>query len=218
VKDERLVAALDKFTAQEGQHYRQHALFNQTFRGRGYDGLGPLEDELEADYQRFTKTKSLRFNLAYAEGFEAFTSQLAIAGAERDAKGWHPAAQALFGWHLLEELEHRTVAFDVYQHVFGGYPYRVAVSLFAQRHLIRFVDHATTYMLERDREVIAAKYGGASGRAARMRVLRRQFLGDLLPRVARTYSPWYTPHAIEMPARMSELAARIAENRDSLPL
>jgi uncharacterized protein len=220
VKDQALLAALDKFTAQEGQHYRQHARFNQVFHQRGYDGLRPLEEELDADYQRFTKTKSLRFNLAYAEGFEAFTSQLALVAAEQDTSRWHPAALALFSWHLLEELEHRTVAFDVYQHVFGSYAYRVAVSYFAQRHLLRFTKRASTYMLERDREVIAATYGGDDGRAARERVLTRRFVRELLPRVVRTYGPRYTPHDIAMPPKMEALASRFTElaiSTDRLP-
>ena len=47
--------------------------FNAAIRSAGFPRLDEFERELEDDYQRFTKTKSLRFNLAYAEGFEALT-------------------------------------------------------------------------------------------------------------------------------------------------
>jgi len=34
-------------------------------------GLKDIEDEMSADYKRFLATKSLKFNMAYSEGFEA---------------------------------------------------------------------------------------------------------------------------------------------------
>jgi len=104
VSDPELAGALDKFVAQEGQHYRQHARFNAVFRERGFAGLAPLEAELAADYERFTKTKSLRFNLAFAEGFEAFTTAMTLVAIEIDTSSWHRAVHDLFFWHLLEEL------------------------------------------------------------------------------------------------------------------
>ena len=74
ITDEKLQADLARFNAQEGQHYQQHARFNELVRARGYPKLEALEKELSDDYHRFTREKSLRFNLAYAEGFEAFTT------------------------------------------------------------------------------------------------------------------------------------------------
>jgi uncharacterized protein len=207
VKDPALAAALDKFVAQEAQHYRQHARFNAVFRERGFDRLAPLEEELAADYERFTKTRSLRFNLAFAEGFEAFTTAMALAATEVDASSWHPAVRDLFFWHLLEELEHRTVAFDVYQRVCGGYLYRLFVGSFAQWHLVRFMNRATRVMLESDPTTLS-RYGGDAESKARMRKLNARFLRRFVPRVLRTYSPWYTPHDIAMPEGMKALAER----------
>src|SRR5262245_40940833 len=88
VSDPGLRADLDKFIAQEGQHYRQHLLFNATFRDRGFDALARLEEELDADYRRFTSSRSLRWNLAYAEGFEAFTTAMARVFVDEDKSRW----------------------------------------------------------------------------------------------------------------------------------
>jgi hypothetical protein len=55
---------------------------------------------------------------------------------------------------------------------------------------------------------LSSRYGGEKGRKARMRILNRRFLRKLVPRVLRTYSPWYTPHDIGMPERMKVLAQR----------
>ena len=125
VTDPKLADDLDRFVAQEGQHYRQHRRFNDAVHAAGYAAVEVLEKELDADYERFTAEKSLRWNLAYAEGFEALTLAMALIFIEQPRDHWHPDALDLFLWHLTEEVEHRTVAFDVYAHVGQSYPHRV---------------------------------------------------------------------------------------------
>jgi predicted metal-dependent hydrolase len=106
VNDARLLADLDAFNGQEGQHYRQHRAFNASIRRAGFAGLEGLEREVEADYQRFTRDKSLAWNLAFAEGFEALTTASARFSFERGLDGMLPAARDLFTWYLVEEFEH----------------------------------------------------------------------------------------------------------------
>ncbi len=209
VRDPQLLADLEAFCGQEGQHYRQHVRFNEAMGLANVEALTELASAVEADYQRFTKSRSLRFNLAYAEGFEAFTTALSQFSFETKLLDRvHPAARDLFLWHLVEELEHRTVAFDVYDHVCGGYFYRLAVGLFAQWHLNRFVLRAVDAMCSVDREGFRAKYGGRAESRARTRTLRRQKLTVLLPKIVATHFPWYSPHKIDMPAAAKALADR----------
>ena len=83
IDDPTLLEDLKRFCAQEGQHYRMHRKWNATVRRAGFSGLAKLEEELAQDYERFSRTKSLRWNLAYAEGFEAFTfAPAAVRGEE----------------------------------------------------------------------------------------------------------------------------------------
>ena len=208
VSDPELRKDIERFNAQEGQHYRQHRRFNDVIHTKGFERLPELEAALEADYRRFSETKSLRFNLAYAEGFEAMTTAMArLAFETRSLERMHPAVCHLFSWHLIEELEHRTVAFQVYDHLIGSYVYRVAVGLFAQWHLFHFMDKVGRYMLEADPRTPSG-YGGAAGRAQRVREQRRGFRRNLLPLVVRTYFPWYTPESIAFTPEMKELADR----------
>lgn len=133
VTDSKLLDGLKALAAQEGQHYRIHMKFNETIRRSGFPGLDALEKELSDDYHRFTKTKSLRFNLAYAEGFEALTMNAVKRMMEPSGFGEDlPVFMQMIEWHFVEELEHRTVAFDVYDHVCGGYFYRLFVGIWAQ--------------------------------------------------------------------------------------
>jgi hypothetical protein len=204
VTDPRLAAQLAAFNGQEGQHYRLHMRFNDAVRA-GFTALPALEAELAADYRRFSETRSLRWNLAYAEGFEALTSAMAhFSFEEGTVRRLSPAAQALFAWHLGEELEHRTVAFDVYAHVCGGWVYRLVVGLYAQWHLNRFVRRAAQAMMDQDR-ADGRDHGGVREAWARVRPLLGLMVRRLVPKVLKTYLPWYTPHGIAMPAGVAEL-------------
>jgi predicted metal-dependent hydrolase len=208
VTDPKLLEDIALFNAQEGQHCRQHVLFNEAVRAT-CPAIAALEEELERDYQRFSAEHGLQWNLAYAEGFEAFTSALACFMLEeqilRDAP---PVVRDLFEWHIVEELEHRCVAFDVYEQVCGSYGYRLAVGLYAQHHLARFVIRAARALLERDRG-----NGRDHGTKAQARVRLGSFLSlaarRLLPKVLETYVPWYTPHRLEMPAEAALVQQRI---------
>jgi predicted metal-dependent hydrolase len=206
VTDAALRADLDRFVEQEGQHYRQHAAFNAALRDRGFVSVAPLERQLDDDYRRFTREKTLQFNLAYAEGFEALTAVMACVLMGQDTAKWQPAARDLFIWHVVEELEHRTVAFDVYNHVCGSYAQRVRVGAFAQMHLLRFVMRAATRLLKADPRTLA-DHGGIAGRQARMRRLRGAFVREILPRALRTFSPRYDPRDIQLPEGTLDLAA-----------
>ncbi|MCP5029624.1 MAG: metal-dependent hydrolase, partial [Actinomycetia bacterium] len=88
VDDPDLSADIKAFSGQEAQHYKNHAAVNDIVRQQLSDqaaaAMRELEDRLEADYRRFTAEKSLAFNLAYAEGFEAMTFSLARSSMSAD--------------------------------------------------------------------------------------------------------------------------------------
>jgi len=202
IDDPELLDDLERFSAQEGQHYRMHIQFNKALRRQGFPGLERLERELAEDYQRFTETRSLRFNLAYAEGFEALTTASALYSFYHGPLG-DPDSPAtdLFAWHMVEEFEHRTVAFDVYDRVCGGYFYRLFVGLYAQFHFLRFVRRVTRYMLEVRPAEPPTPEQKKERRAAAWTALRYG-----LPLVLRTYLPGYTPHRIEFTEEMRQIA------------
>lgn len=207
IDDPALARDVERFNGQEGQHYRQHERFNDAVALAGFPGLAALERELEADYQRFSETKSLRWNLAYAEGFEAYTTATARFSFEHGLiDRLTGQTRELFRWHLVEELEHRTVAFDVYDRLFGGYWYRLFVGLYAQWHLNRFVFRAATLMAEADKAAFEARFGGKLAAWRRLKPFLWLVLWQLLPKVWATYLPWYTPHRIPLPAGAREIA------------
>ena len=71
IRDAALLAALDDYVAQEAMHFRQHRKFNDELKARGYSSIEKIEAGLASDYRKLGETRSLAFNLAYAEGFES---------------------------------------------------------------------------------------------------------------------------------------------------
>jgi hypothetical protein len=208
ISDPVLLDQAERFSAQEGHHYRAHMRLNTAFDRTKFPRLAELEAELAADYKRFSAEKSLRFNLAYAEGFEALTTAFARFSFEGGA---NPAMREdvarLFAWHMVEELEHRTVAFDVFDHVCGSYLYRLIFGTYAQRHMASWIRKVTIYMLSMDTEAFE-RCGGMEGLKQRQRVKFADMRKRLLPRVLKTYSPWYTPHDIAFTSDMEMMAAQ----------
>ncbi len=148
ITDPELAADVREFIGQEAQHFQNHRRINEIIKGQ----LGPsvaaelqaVEDRLDADYRRFNASKSRRFNLVYAEGFEAMTCAMAMTSFDDAAAGRAAGGSGTWGqlwaWHAAEEIEHRTVAFNVYEHLEGNWAYRVAGSLRAQAHFQRAID------------------------------------------------------------------------------
>lgn len=212
VHDPAILDGLDRFCAQEGHHYRMHMKFNAAIRRAGFPELEAFEKKLSNDYRRFSQTKSLRFNLAYAEGFEALTMNSIKLLMEPDGFGDDlPDFMQMIEWHFVEELEHRTVAFDVYDHVVGSYPYRLVAGAWAQWHFTSWMRKVAAYMLRTcpqpkesvDRATEHPVYARVSRGATTV--------GEFLPSVLRIYMPSYSPHDVEIAPGMERLARKYSE-------
>src|SRR5271156_1679269 len=101
-KFEKLHEEVAIFIKQEMQHCKQHILFNKML-GEAYPEIVPLEKKYAADYESFLKNKSLQFNVAYSEGFEAMSAIPTTTFFEDFDELWagsDPKAEALWKWHL----------------------------------------------------------------------------------------------------------------------
>ena len=66
----------------------------------------------------------LRNELAAIATIEHYTAVLGVWIVEAEIPEADPAMLDLLRWHGAEEVEHRSVAFDLYQHLDGGYARR----------------------------------------------------------------------------------------------
>lgn len=122
VDDPALRADGQGFMAQEGQHFRAHRRFNDLIKSKGFPELGDVEARMEQSYARLNQ-RSLRTRLAYTAGFESMTmgvTRWLIEHRVQLFSGADARVTSMVLWHMVEETEHKRVAYDVYQAVFGG--------------------------------------------------------------------------------------------------
>ncbi len=142
--DPELLARVRGFSGQEGQHTKEHLAFNRFLEDRGIPVLA-IEKRVEEVLKHFTDTNTPAHNLARTVALEHLTAFLAAVALDNDEVFFgkmHPTIAAFWGWHLIEEFEHRSVAFDVYQKCVGDDKLRkktmvVTTILFSVINLVR---------------------------------------------------------------------------------
>lgn len=115
MENPHLLNEIKGFVMQEAFHTREHEGYNTALRGLGYD-VSAMEKRL-ADYLNSFETPLDR--LAATCALEQITGGLARMCLRRE-KLWDeasPAYRRLWRWHALEEIEHSSVALQVYRAV-----------------------------------------------------------------------------------------------------
>lgn len=129
ITDPELSSQIAGFIGQEAMHGREHRAFNTLLVSHGFTEAPRIEARLRAFLKNVRKTFDPLSQLAVTCALEHFTAMLAesLLGDERMREHLHPSVQRLWLWHALEESEHKSVAFDVYRAVGGGYARRVSI-------------------------------------------------------------------------------------------
>ncbi len=186
VVDPRLRADAQAFCAQEANHSRQHGRYNRLLRTR-YPRLEEFEKQIQRSLLRSRRDDPLAWRIAYTAACELITGELARF-LFRNANEWFRDADghfaALMLWHAVEEIEHKSVAFEVLERTGVGYGLRLGGLLWAVRQTLFDLDPIATYMLSVD---------GIRGFASKRRrfLFRVQFLAAVGPSLLRYALPGY---------------------------
>lgn len=197
ITDPALREDLDLYIVQEATHSRQHKKFNETIAAAGYSSVAELEGKLDSDYASLDEKRSARFNLAYAEGFEAMA--LAVGHMLIDEREYlfgdsDSAVASLVLWHFVEEIEHKNVAFDVFDHLHGGYFWRMVGLACAVGHIFWRTRQGYRALLKED-----GSWGNLASRWRLAKQLTRIFR-NLIPKIMHICTPGYHPSEIPDPA------------------
>jgi hypothetical protein len=140
VEDEALRADVKGFIGQEAVHSRAHAAVLEHLASQGVDTsaytrtVDWLFDKLLGDGRDddwlpdWLAEQAVRQRLAFIAAIEHFTCVLGewvIEAEGLDDDQVDPVMRDLLRWHGAEEVEHRSVAHDLYTYVDGSYPRRV---------------------------------------------------------------------------------------------
>jgi predicted metal-dependent hydrolase len=180
VTDERLKAEIAGFMGQEAIHGREHERLNALLQERGIDvdiaeravkaGLGLLE-YLPASTQLAATT--------FMEHFTALLAERLLQDEKFRSKA-DPEMIKLWQWHALEELEHKAVAYDVYELVGNSRVERAVAAVTTIAALLPAVAVSWSLMLARD-----GKLGDWQDNRRGLALLlgRRGFVSQILPKM-----------------------------------
>lgn len=119
-----LRAEVPGFVGQEASHRHLHARFNRHLQAQGL--VNSWEPRGQARLQRLQGLDP-RHALAITAASEHFTALLAdwLLTHPRLFENTEPRLKALWQWHSAEELEHKSIAFDLYRALGGSQRWRL---------------------------------------------------------------------------------------------
>lgn len=191
ISDPRLQAEVSGFIGQEAIHGREHERMNAMFTRRGIAvatadrlvrlGLSVLE-KLPASQQ-----------LACTIWMEDFTAALAeeLLTNEQFRRDADPEMLKIWTWHALEELEHKAVAYDVYEQVCGRYWQRLAAGPLVVAALAPALVGSMVWMLHKEGQLFN---GEGNARGLRTLFGKRGFFARVPKRMAPFHVRGFHPH------------------------
>jgi len=211
IRDAELKERVRGFSQQEGHHARAHEEWFRTLEAQGFE-----VERFLAVYQRICfgiieKISPDKLALATTAAAEQFTALLARDTIESDIfANAAPALRELLMWHAAEELEHKSVAYDVLQEVAPGWGWRAAGMAMGATLLVSFwaagfvvLNHQDRKLPEEPRESLRGKLGKArleelDAIVARMRARRRAMGSRIFLRgIADYLRPGFHPDQID---------------------
>ncbi len=201
VTDPALKQAVRDFIGQEVNHSRAHVEFNDWLRSLGLP-VDELDREIEERMKQNESLSPIR-RLAATCALEHFTAILAAALLEHPEllEEMHEDVRPLWLWHAIEELEHKSVAFDTYAAAGGTYRMRaVMMSVVTVTFLSR--------VARRHRRLLREE-GLFSDRKARLASARKFFgprgaLSGVLPAYLAYYQRGFHPEQLDDAALLAE--------------
>lgn len=153
IEDPVLRSEVNAFIGQESVHRRAHEALWDRLRSEGVpierfagviESIRSLEAHLPASFRLAVTAALEHYTAAFGSAF--MTEDLADAVPEEMAR--------LLAWHGMEELEHRSVAFDVLEEVDGRYVVRLAGFVFATLLIVVVPSTGTAMFALADRRAV----------------------------------------------------------------
>jgi hypothetical protein len=133
------------FLAQEALHSREHQALNVRLQELGYP-VQAMEERIAERIRVMSKYRTKKMSLAVTVALEHMTALLGHKLlTQQEIRGLSdPEVLPIWTWHAIEEMEHKAVAFDTYEEVFGDYVLRAlallttTLGLFGGAHLLQY--------------------------------------------------------------------------------
>lgn len=208
VQDEKLQAQITAFIGQEAMHSKAHAEFNDAWRSDDYH-LDRFQAWL-ARKNEYVKNLHPKIQLAITCAFEHFTALLGgyILRHPEVLATLDDDAVKLWVWHAIEEIEHRAVAFDVYQAVYGDDKIRRMIMRSVTTGFASLTFYSATRLFLQDKAKSLPKVGG---NVFGLYLLGKMFI-QLLPEYLSYFKADFHPSEIDYTKIVKYWKERLAED------
>jgi len=214
VTDAKLREDVQAFVRQEAMHARAHGgAIAEYLHAQGIETESNTRQEdwlfetllgdapLGVALPRFAQRRWLVFRLGIIAAVEHMTCVLGkyvLENRSWDEAGADPVLLDLLRWHGAEEIEHRSVAFDLYRHLGGRYPSRYYLATIAMPAIFGLWVHGAAHLMKQDPRFVTKRPGVFRPWIWRewQRVSRSGHLpslGSLIRSELSFFSPWYDP-------------------------
>jgi predicted metal-dependent hydrolase len=130
ITDPELKADVSGFIGQEALHSMAHKAFNDAATVQGFQ-VDKLDRDVGILLRTVKRFSPPLFQLAVTTCLEHYTAVFTEMLLQNDEliESFSPEIRNLYLWHSVEEIEHKNVAFDVYQTVSGNYALRAGAMI-----------------------------------------------------------------------------------------
>ncbi|PWK73364.1 hypothetical protein BCL76_102389 [Streptomyces sp. CG 926] len=169
IEDERLRADVVGFIGQEAMHATAHDDVLPHLKRLGLDPT-PYTAQVDWLFEKLLGDRTLPPGrarhwwlmervamIAAIEHYTAFLGDWVLNADALDRRGADPTMLDLLRWHGAEEVEHRSVAFDLFMHVDGNYRRRARTWATAFSALVFLWQRGVRFFMENDPHLVAGK-------------------------------------------------------------
>ncbi|MFF8956896.1 metal-dependent hydrolase [Streptomyces sp. NPDC014894] len=162
IRDDRLREDVIGFIGQEAVHSQAHDDVLPRLRRLGLDPT-PYTAQVDWLFEKLLGDRTLPPGrasrwwlwervalIAAIEHYTAFLGDWVLNAEELDRRGADPVMLDLLRWHGAEEVEHRSVAFELFEHVDGSYRRRVRTWATAFSALVFLWQRGARFFMEND--------------------------------------------------------------------
>ncbi|GAA1364362.1 metal-dependent hydrolase [Streptomyces beijiangensis] len=204
ITDERLREDVMGFIGQEAMHSQAHDDVLPHLKALGLDPT-PYTAQVDWFFEKLLGDRTLPPGrarkwwllervaiIAAIEHYTAFLGDWVLNADALDRRGADPTMLDLLRWHGAEEVEHRSVAFDLFLHVDGSYRRRVRTWATAFTALVFLWQRGTRFFMENDPTLDGGKASFTALRH-RGRIGMLPSTGAMVRSIPRYLSPAYHP-------------------------
>ncbi|MFD6229922.1 metal-dependent hydrolase [Streptomyces sp. NPDC060232] len=169
IEDERLREDVVGFIGQEAMHAAAHDDVLPHLKRLGLDPT-PYTAQVDWLFEKLLGDRTLPPGrarhwwlmervamIAAIEHYTAFLGDWVLGAEELDRRGADPTMLDLLRWHGAEEVEHRSVAFDLFMHLDGGYRRRARTWATAFASLVFLWQRGVRFFMENDPHLVDGK-------------------------------------------------------------